>query len=183
MLQYRLVDAGWGSFGFVVREKRLIATSLPAPKASIRRRISQRWPDAVEGPALLPRFCKQVMDYFSGRHIRFAVDVDLSDLPPFFRAVLEQCRRIPYGELASYQDLARAAGRPTAVRAVGGAMAHNPLPLVVPCHRVVRADGTIGGFSSPNGVAEKLRLLRLEGVDLDASPAGRCLDGRRAVVA
>ncbi|MHC4067897.1 MAG: methylated-DNA--[protein]-cysteine S-methyltransferase, partial [Planctomycetota bacterium] len=64
---------------------------------------------------------------------------------------------------AAYADLARAAGSPNAGRAVGSAMANNPLPLIVPCHRVVRSDGTIGGFSSPQGLVLKRRLLRLEG--------------------
>ena len=64
---------------------------------------------------------------------------------------------------ASYADLAGAAGNPAAVRAAGGAMAHNPLPLVIPCHRVLRSDGSIGGFSSTEGVRQKRRLLALEG--------------------
>ena len=115
----------------------------------------------------MPRFRQAVVDYFDGKRIRFSIEIDLSRLPPFHQMVLEVCRRIPYGQTASYADLARAVGHPNAARAVGGAMARNPLPLVVPCHRVLRADGSIGGFSSADGVDEKARLLRLENVEVD----------------
>ena len=129
-------------------------------------------PDAVEAPAPLPRFQRAVVDYFEGKRARFPIEIDLSSVPPFYRSVLEACRRIPYGQTASYADLARAVGKPNAARAVGGAMARNPLPLVVPCHRVLRADGSIGGFSSAHGVDEKIRLLRLENAALDRSADG-----------
>ena len=102
-------------------------------------------------------------DYFAGKPTKFAVDIDFTDHPPFREAVLRACRRIPYGKTASYADLARAVGKPRAARAVGTAMAHNPVPLVIPCHRVVRSDGSLGGFSTPRGVKEKKRLLLLEG--------------------
>jgi len=165
MTRYSIINTAWGAFGFVARGERLAATYLPADERSIRRRIGDDWPDVVEWANLLPAFGSQVVDYFGGAPQRFRVTLDLSDVPPFRRVVLRVCRKIPYGTTASYRDLARAAGNPSAARATGSAMAHNPLPLVIPCHRVVRSDGTLGGFSSPGCVREKKRLLRLERVD------------------
>jgi methylated-DNA-[protein]-cysteine S-methyltransferase len=118
----------------------------------------------MENPNLLPRFQRQIIDYYLGRPTQFDVPLDLSRVPAFRRQVLELCRRIPYGRTSSYLDLARAVGKPEASRAVGGAMGRNPAPIVIPCHRVLRADGSLGGFSSRSGVREKERLLTLEGV-------------------
>ncbi|MGB2985085.1 MAG: methylated-DNA--[protein]-cysteine S-methyltransferase [Phycisphaerae bacterium] len=161
-MRYIIFKTAWGAFGYVARGKRLVATFLPQSESSIRRAIRKRWPDAVETPDLLPRLRKQVIDYFAGKPTKFTVEVDLSGVPPFRQDVLKACWRIPYGGTASYADLAQTAGRPGAARAVGGAMAHNPLPLVIPCHRVLRSDGSLGGFSSPRGIKEKERLLLLE---------------------
>ena len=162
-MEYAIIDTPAGSFGFVAHDQRLVATHLPGKAQRIKKLIQQQWPDANENRSLMPGFRKKVAGYFSGQRIRFDEKLDLSGMPPFWRLVLEQCRRIPYGRTASYQDLARAVGNPKAARAVGSAMAHNPIPLVIPCHRVLRADGTIGGFSSPSGVSEKKRMLRIEG--------------------
>lgn len=92
--------------------------------------------------------------------------VDLSRIGPFQRRVLEQLRRIPRGEVRTYREIAREIGHPGATRAVGTACARNPVPLVIPCHRVVRSDGGLGGYSLRGGVALKGRLLEGEGVDL-----------------
>ncbi len=145
----------------MARGKGLVETFLPGPRASVPRTIKERWPDAVESVDLLLRFQRQVIEYFTGKRTRFTLRVDLSGVPAFRQAVLEACRRIPYGQTASYADLARAAG---------STMANNPLPLVIPCHRVLRADGSIGGFSTPQGVKQKKRLLRLENALSYVSP-------------
>jgi methylated-DNA-[protein]-cysteine S-methyltransferase len=162
-MEYTVFKTKWGVFGFVAHGRRLIATFLPQGEASLRRAIARRYPDAVEVKELLPRLRRQVIDYFAGKPTKFAVDADLSAVTPFQQRVLERCRRIPYGKTATYADLARAAGRPGAARAVGGVMASNPLPLVIPCHRVLRSDGSLGGFSSPQGTRGKKRLLAMEG--------------------
>jgi len=167
MMRYAIFDTAWGAFGFVEHNKRLIATFLPRARQEIIRAIRASWLDAIEAPDSLPRFQRAVVDYFEGNQMRFLIDIDLSGMPPFHQSALEACQRIPYGQTASYADLARAVGKPNAARVVGGAMARNPLPLVIPCHRVLRADGSIGGFSSTNGVDEKARLLRLENVAVD----------------
>lgn len=96
----------------------------------------------------------------------FRGPVDLSLIGPFQRRVLEELRRIPAGKVRTYRDVAREIGQPGATRAVGTACARNPVPLIIPCHRVVRSDGTLGGYSLRGGIALKGRLLKREGVDL-----------------
>ena len=91
------------------------------------------------------------------------VELDLSDRTAFQRAVIRQCRRIPRGQVYTYGQLAARAGYPGAARAVGNVMASNRVPLIVPCHRVVGSSGKLGGFSAPQGLQMKRRLLRLEG--------------------
>jgi methylated-DNA-[protein]-cysteine S-methyltransferase len=90
------------------------------------------------------------------------VKIDLDRHTSFQRQVLRACRRIGYGQTASYADLAARCGSPGAARAVGNVMANNRLPLIVPCHRVVGSAGRLGGFSAPGGLATKRRLLELE---------------------
>ena len=103
---------------------------------------------------------RELRAYFAGRLRSFSTRCDLGALPPFSRAVLNLTAKIPYGETRSYQWLARRLGRPRAARAVGNALARNPLPILIPCHRVVRADGTFDAFVL--GPAWKKRLHRLE---------------------
>jgi O-6-methylguanine DNA methyltransferase len=90
------------------------------------------------------------------------IPIDLGRLSEFQRQVLKQCRRIPYGRTLSYAELAAKAGFPRAARAVGNCMAANRIPLIVPCHRVVRSDGRLGAYSASGGTAMKRRLLALE---------------------
>jgi methylated-DNA-[protein]-cysteine S-methyltransferase len=106
-------------------------------------------------------------EYFAGRRRRFMMPVDLSPMDAGFpQAVYEVLLRdVAFGETVSYGELAEMAGRPGAARAVGNAMSRNPVPIVVPCHRVVAAGGRIGGYG-PSGVATKRFLLTLEGVEL-----------------
>ena len=179
--QFRLVETRWGWFGFVVWDDALCGTFLPMghPNA-LRTLIGERFPDAQENRSLWSDFARRVSDYFRGTRVRFHDPVRLRDCPPFHRRVYEECRRIPPGKTASYQDLARAAGSEHAVRAVGNAMAHNRIPLVVPCHRVLRADGSIGGFSSPEGILQKQRMLGLEGIEF---PVRGLIAGRHDRVA
>ena len=107
---------------------------------------------------------RQLRDYATGKPIQFRVPLDLSSGTPFQRAVWRAMLTIPRGETRSYGWIARKIGRPRATRAVGAACGANPIPVIVPCHRVIAGDGSIGGFSS--GLAWKRKLLRLEGVTL-----------------
>jgi methylated-DNA-[protein]-cysteine S-methyltransferase len=149
---------------FVARRDRLAATLLPdADRQRLMATLASRWPEATLDRRLMPSLAAALADYFAGRAARFNVDIDLDDRTPFQRQVLEACRRIPPGEVVTYGQLAAQVGRPRAARAVGQAMAANPVPLVVPCHRVVAADGSLCGFSAAGGLEIKRRLLHHEG--------------------
>lgn len=161
--RFRLLDTPWGTMAIVARGRRLIGTLLPErSRTHLVAELSRRWSGAVPDNALLPALTRQIADYFGGRRSEFAVDCDLSGRTEFQKRVLAACRRIPAGRVVTYGELARRAGRPRAARAVGQAMASNPVPLVIPCHRVVAADGTMCGFSAAGGLDLKRRLLAHE---------------------
>ena len=101
--------------------------------------------------------------YLNGREVSFDdVACDLPAETTFGGKVLRACRQVPYGRTVSYSHLAKQIGRPDAARAVAGQMSKNPIPLVIPCHRITYADGRLGGFSAPGGVDLKRRMLALE---------------------
>lgn len=110
--------------------------------------------------AVLARAAKQLGEFFDGRRRHFDLPLAASGTQ-FQRAVWSQLTKIPFGEVRSYRDIAAKIGRPTAVRAVGAANGRNPLPIVVPCHRVIGADGSLTGFAG--GLERKRQLLVLEG--------------------
>jgi methylated-DNA-[protein]-cysteine S-methyltransferase len=106
---------------------------------------------------------EQITAYFEGACIDFRnIPIILDGFSPFQRSVLNACRDIGFGRTVSYLGLARKSGRPAAARAVGGALAKNPLPLIIPCHRIVRSNGKIGGFSAAGGEDLKAQLLKNE---------------------
>jgi methylated-DNA-[protein]-cysteine S-methyltransferase len=118
-------------------------------------------PRVLRVPAELRDARQQLGEYFAGERQAFELELDLR-AAPFQEAVLRELARVPYGEVATYGELARRIGRPRAARAVGGALNRNPIPIVLPCHRVVGAAGTLVGYAG--GVDRKRRLLELEGV-------------------
>lgn len=170
MLYWLEFDTSWGRCALVGGDRGARALFLPdSAGGSAGRAIAAEYPDAIQHARLLPDLVQRVRAYFEGERVDFHDPLDFSGVTDFRRRVYEACRRIPWGNTAAYRDLARAAGSERAVRAVGSAMASNRLPLIVPCHRVVRSDGSLGGFSAADGVSLKKRLLRLEG-----SSALRC---------
>lgn len=126
--------------------------------AALSDRVSPR---ILNAPARLDTVARELDEYFAGRRSSFDVALDFRLAAGFRRSVLEELRHIGYGKTASYAEVATRTGHPKAVRAVGTACALNPLPLVVPCHRVVRSDGAAGNYRG--GVQAKLTLLALEG--------------------
>ncbi len=104
---------------------------------------------------------RELEEYFEGARHEFDLRVDLTPLPPFQRAVLEELVRVPYGHVDTYGGLAQRIGKPRAARAVGGALNRNPIPIVVPCHRIVGASGSLVGYAG--GLERKQALLGLEG--------------------
>lgn len=112
---------------------------------------------------LLARAVGLIRAYFAGEPVTFDLPLDLSGLPEFTTRALQVCRGIPWGKTRTYAELAREIGRPKAARAIGQAMRRNPLPLIIPCHRVIGSDGSLVGFAGGwTGLALKARLLELE---------------------
>lgn len=127
--------------------------------AELRRRFPDR--PVVRDRGSLAGAERQLREYFAGDRTAFDLPVDLSSLADFDRRVLRAARRLSHGEVSSYGSLAREIGRPRAARAVGNALGRNPVAIVVPCHRVIRSDGSVGGYGG--GIERKVALLRLEG--------------------
>lgn len=133
----------------------------------LARRVSPR---ILRAPSHLDAERRALEAYLAGRSRTLDVDVDLTLTTPFGRAVLDAAARIPYGQVVTYAELAGRIGRPTASRAVGNALGANPVPIVVPCHRIVRTGGGLGGYVG--GLATKTRLLELERAPLGDHGAG-----------
>ena len=162
-----LPDTPIGTITVALSPRGLVAVGVGTPSAEFKRLVA-RLPgidgaavtlDAAAGtPAI-----QQLAEYFAGRRRAFDLSIDESVLTDFQRLALGAVQAIPWGETRTYADIAREIGRPTAVRAVGRANATNPMPIVIPCHRVLGAGGTLHGYSAPGGIETKAWLLRHEG--------------------
>jgi len=159
---YASADSPFGPLLLARTPRGLVRLALPnedieATLADLAGRISPR---VLEAPAQLDRERRELEDYFEGRRHEFELPIDWQLSHGFLLRARRGIAAIPYGETRTYADLARAAGNERAVRAAGSACSRNPIPLVVPCHRVVRSDGTPGLYAG--GVEMKKRLLELE---------------------
>ncbi len=155
-----IVEVSWGWCGLRRSEAGLTRSTLPQPTRDAALRLvadEAAWDDR---DALLCEAGELLKSYFAGERPDFALPLDLSGLRRFSRDVLRACARIPRGETRSYGEVAAMAGAPRAARAAGQALARNPLPIFVPCHRVIGADGKLVGFGA--GLEMKRRLLALE---------------------
>lgn len=112
----------------------------------------------------MARALEDLRAYLKGERQQFSLWVDLSRITDFQRRVLEETAKVPRGQVVTYADIARRIGQPKAVRAVGQALRRNPIPIVVPCHRVVNSNGDLGGYGGRMGDERKIKLLKLEGV-------------------
>jgi methylated-DNA-[protein]-cysteine S-methyltransferase len=159
---YRTVDTPVGSLLLASTPAGLVRVAYPAAGhdtalAELADRVSPR---VLHAPARLDAVARQLDEYFAGRRHAFDVPLDLRLASGFRRAVLDHLAEIGYGRTETYTQVAAAAGSPRAVRAVGTACAMNPVPVVLPCHRVVRSDGSAGGYAG--GPVAKQTLLTLE---------------------
>ncbi len=144
---------------------------LPSTSATAAENILRRRAPGAEPGAPPPEVAEAIAEarrYFAGEAADFsAVPLDLRNADPFFAQIYDALRRVGWGRTTTYGELAAVVGASReAARDVGMAMAQNPMPLLIPCHRVLAAGGKLGGFSAPGGAATKARMLRLEGVDL-----------------
>jgi O-6-methylguanine DNA methyltransferase len=153
-------EMGWGGIAGV--EGKISDLQLPSPTreeavSAIRAGTGDQ---AVESLHDSSGQAERIADFFAGRRVDFTCDLELSDQTDFQRRVWAKAREIPYGETRTYGWIADQIGCPAGHRAVGQAMGANPVPIIVPCHRVVRSDGGLGGFSC--GLHWKVRLLEME---------------------
>jgi len=154
-----------GAITVIVSARGLTAVSLgDVPEIFVARMESRLGTTIKENLQRTEKAITQLCEYVEGERREIDTPLDLHLLSAFQRDILLRLRSIPTGSVKTYGELAREAGRPGSARAVGRALATNPLPLALPCHRVIASDGGLGGFSSPRGVEDKAALLALEGV-------------------
>jgi methylated-DNA-[protein]-cysteine S-methyltransferase len=161
---YASVDSPLGSLVVAATPRGLVRVSYSEFRGEdevleeLARKVSPR---VLEAPAKLDPVRRELDEYFEGHRERFDTPIDWSYLAGFTREVLRATAAIEYGEVSTYAGVAEAAGSPRAVRAAGNALGANPMPVIVPCHRVLRTGGMLGGYTG--GIERKEFLLRLEG--------------------
>ncbi len=159
---YRRLDTELGALLLAATPTGLVSVTFDGdhPAATLERLAVALSPRVLEAPAQLDDAARGLDQLITGRSRSFAGVLDLTLARGFGRQVVEELRRIPFGQTRSYADVAQAVGSPRAVRAVGTACRRNPLPIVIPCHRVVRSDGQLGQYAG--GVDAKRVLLDME---------------------
>lgn len=159
---YRFIDSPLGRLLLAATPRGLVRLAFEGePVDDVLTELANKVsPRVLEAPSPLDDAARELDEYFRHERHRFEVPVDHSLSRGYRLSVLEHLHRIPFGSTESYADVAAATGNPKAVRAVGSACATNPIPLIVPCHRVLRSDGSLGGYRG--GVAAKRLLLELE---------------------
>jgi methylated-DNA-[protein]-cysteine S-methyltransferase len=165
---YDLADSPVGELLVATTERGLACISFDPDEAldELSRTLGAR---VLRVPQRLDSARRELDEYFGGRRSVFDLPTDLSRLPRFQNLVLHELARVPYGEVTTYGALATRIGRPRAARAVGGALHRNPIPIVLPCHRVVGSTGKLVGYAG--GLDRKEALLHLEGVTLTGTIA------------
>jgi methylated-DNA-[protein]-cysteine S-methyltransferase len=161
---YGTVDSPIGRLLIATTDRGLVRISFPTETEGIvleelARRLSPR---ILEAPRKVARVARELDQYFAGRRKKFEVPLDWSLVGPYATKVLKATARIPFGKVSTYREVAGKAGNPAASRAAGNALGSNPIPVVVPCHRVLRTGGGLGGYGG--GLDVKEHLLKLEGV-------------------
>ena len=169
-VRYRsLFETGLGYGGVIAGEKGVVGVFLPFSGESadvLAKRISLLYPFAVNESRVTRDAAISLHNYFAGERVSFDIPIDRSCFTQFQDEVYRAVSCIPYGSVKSYGEIASLIGRPKAARGVGAAMARNPLPVIIPCHRVVGSSGNLTGYSAAGGVSSKKWLLHMEGVSL-----------------
>lgn len=152
-------QAGW--VGLLLSPRGLQTLEYPRPSVEeALANLRERWPEAPFEESAVEELKEQLRRYYAGEPVTFAAKLDLESYTPFDRKVWAATSRIPYGQTRPYSWVAKEVGSPRAYRAVGAALAKNPIPIVIPCHRVLRKDGSLGGYGG--GLDMKQRLLEME---------------------
>ncbi len=166
IFKYAIFLTAWGWAGFAADQKGLRIFVLPEERKEnvlFRIRKELKYNNLFEDDRGWESLIGKVKEYYTGKKVGFTdYQLSLDSYTNFQRKILKTVREIPYGEIRSYKEAAEAAGYPRAYRAVGNTMRNNPLPLIVPCHRVIKSDGSLGGFSGKEGIALKRKMIDLE---------------------
>jgi methylated-DNA-[protein]-cysteine S-methyltransferase len=160
---YASVESPFGTLHAAVTSRGLVRLAFPEEHLDtmLERLAGELSPRIVEAPSLLDPLRRELEEYFAGRRRAFELPLDWALIGPFGRRVLRKTAAIPYGGHLSYAEVAAEAGSPRGARAAGNALGSNPIPIVIPCHRVLRSGGKLGGYGG--GLDRKRWLLELEG--------------------
>jgi methylated-DNA-[protein]-cysteine S-methyltransferase len=160
---YTFIDTPFGPFLAAVTPRGLVRLAFhPEPPERVLAGLAEKVsPRVLEEPRALDEVRRELDEYFEGRRTRFELSLDWRLMSGFRERVLRATAKIPYGRVATYREMATKAGNAAATRAAGSALGSNPIPIVVPCHRVLRTGGHLGGYGG--GLEMKQALLRLEG--------------------
>jgi methylated-DNA-[protein]-cysteine S-methyltransferase len=171
---FALFDTAIGTCAIVWGERGIAGVQLPERDASkVRARLRKRFPESAEAasPAWVQAVIDDIVALLKGEKRDFrSAKLDLDAIPPFHRRVYDIARAIPPGEVLTYGDVAKRLDDTGAARAVGQALGANPIPIVIPCHRVMASGGKTGGFSAPLGLETKMKLLTIERAKLGNDP-------------
>jgi methylated-DNA-[protein]-cysteine S-methyltransferase len=173
-LAFALFDTAIGRCALVWRGGAVVGAALPdSDEGRLRAHLSRRFPEAVESAPTseIADAIARVVRLLAGESVDLDdIPLDLSAVEPFERSVYAAARAIPRGQVRTYGELAASIGQPGASRAVGAALGRNPVPIIVPCHRILAAGGKSGGFSAPGGTLTKFRILAIEGARRESDP-------------
>jgi methylated-DNA-[protein]-cysteine S-methyltransferase len=162
-IKYTIFKTKWGYFGLAAADNGLLRTVLPAEAwRKVKSQLLQNLPSPQYDKDLFKSAQERITAYFEGACVEFRAFPVVLNVGVFAKRVLTACRKIEFGQIVTYGRLAEMAGKAGAARAVGNALAQNPLPLIIPCHRVICANGSLGGFSAMGGIKLKEKLFRLE---------------------
>jgi len=166
ILKYAIFLTNWGWAGFAFDRKGLRIFVLPEEKKEdvlFRIRKELKGNNLFEDNRGWENLIQKVKEYYAGKKVDFTdYQLNLDSYTDFQKKIAQTVRKIPYGETRSYKEAAEAAGFPRASRAVGNTMRNNPLPLIIPCHRVIKSDGALGGFSGKEDNTLKKKMIDLE---------------------
>jgi methylated-DNA-[protein]-cysteine S-methyltransferase len=160
---YSIFKTKWGYFGLCCTENGVFRTCLPVKsKSTCQKLLTKGLNNTVFKKSRSCPLIKAITSYYNGTYKRFNCEFDMAGFTPFKRKVLRACMKVSHGYTITYKQLAHLAGRPNAARAVGGIMARNRTPLLIPCHRILCSNKSLGGFSSSGGLETKKKMLNLE---------------------
>lgn len=165
-------DTAMGRFGIGWTEKGLARVLLPGDEPeTMLERLNRGGGRPSEPTRAMSDLMDRIEDYAEGEQVDFSdLQLELTSVPDFHRRAYDALLQVGWGQTVTYGDLARRLGHVGLSRAIGQAMGANPMPLVIPCHRVLASNGKPGGFSAPGGAASKVKMLALEGVTVGAAP-------------